>query len=188
MKKIPTIFERDWNGDRSRVLDQRVPECQWVFDGEGIPHEKFDGTPVLFQSGFWYKRFDAKQGKTPPKGFVPAQDPDEQTGHWPGWVLIGKGPEDRWINEAIEVFAEEAQEGTYEAIGPKIQGNPYGLGYHTLSKHTWGRIENCPVDFDGLKEWLLQHGVEGVVWHHPDGRMAKIKRRDFGIPWPSEKK
>lgn len=23
--------------------------------------------------------------------------------------------------------------------------------------------------------------VEGVVWHHPDGRMVKIKTRDFGL-------
>ena len=26
--------------------------------------------------------------------------------------------------------------------------------------------------------------IEGIVWHHPDGRMAKIKRRDFGLSWP----
>lgn len=24
-----------------------------------------------------------------------------------------------------------------------------------------------------------ERGVEGVVWHHPDGRMAKLKVRDF---------
>lgn len=23
----------------------------------------------------------------------------------------------------------------------------------------------------------------GVVFHHPDGRMAKIKRSDFGLAW-----
>lgn len=23
--------------------------------------------------------------------------------------------------------------------------------------------------------------IEGIVFHHPDGRMAKIKLRDFGI-------
>ena len=26
--------------------------------------------------------------------------------------------------------------------------------------------------------------MEGIVWHHPDGRMAKLKRRDFA---PSER-
>ena len=29
--------------------------------------------------------------------------------------------------------------------------------------------------------------IEGIVWHHPDGRMAKIKARDFGIQWPPKK-
>jgi len=24
------------------------------------------------------------------------------------------------------------------------------------------------------------------VWHHPDGRLVKIKRRDFGLSWPPE--
>jgi hypothetical protein len=26
--------------------------------------------------------------------------------------------------------------------------------------------------------------MEGVVWYHEDGRMVKIKRRDFGLKWP----
>lgn len=36
-----------------------------------------------------------------------------------------------------------------------------------------------PRDFDGLMTWLLAHPeFEGIVWHHPDGRMAKLKHRD----------
>ena len=35
MNKIPTIFERDWNGDRSRVTEQPADACAWVFNGEG---------------------------------------------------------------------------------------------------------------------------------------------------------
>ena len=35
--------------------------------------------------------------------------------------------------------------------------------------------------FGLLKAWFMHHDVEGVVWRHPDGRMAKIKGRDFGI-------
>ena len=33
----------------------------------------------LVRDGRLYKRYDAKQGKTPPAGFEPAQDPDEVT-------------------------------------------------------------------------------------------------------------
>jgi hypothetical protein len=32
-----------------------------------------------------------------------------------------------------------------------------------------------------LREWLLDRDIEGLVFHHPDGRMAKIKLRDFGL-------
>ena len=37
---------------------------------------------------------------------------------------------------------------------------------------------------EGLKEWLEVHIIEGLVWHHPGGRMVKIKRSDFGFEWP----
>ena len=29
MKKIPTMFERDWGGDRSRVTNKPHPDCAW---------------------------------------------------------------------------------------------------------------------------------------------------------------
>jgi hypothetical protein len=32
-----------------------------------------------------------------------------------------------------------------------------------------------------LKLFLGSAGIEGIVWHHPDGKMVKIKTRDFGI-------
>ncbi len=31
-----------------------------------------------------------------------------------------------------------------------------------------------------LADW--GHGWEGIVWHHPDGRMAKLKARDLPTP------
>jgi hypothetical protein len=49
MKKIPTIFERDWEGDRSKVLDKKNPECAWVFAGEGKATRKLDGTSCLIR-------------------------------------------------------------------------------------------------------------------------------------------
>jgi hypothetical protein len=27
--------------------------------------------------------------------------------------------------------------------------------------------------------YLHARPYEGIVWHHPDGRMAKLKKRDF---------
>lgn len=36
-----------------------------------------------------------------------------------------------------------------------------------------------PRTFEAIKERLYAEKIEGVVWHHPDGRMVKIKRKDF---------
>lgn len=44
--------------------------------------------------------------------------------------------------------------------------------------------EQPPRDFDGLRAWLDGKDIEGIVFHHPDGRMAKIKLRDFGLRRP----
>ena len=56
MKKIPTIFERDWNGDRSRVTPRANPACQWVFDGEGVATRKYDGACCMVRDGKLYMR------------------------------------------------------------------------------------------------------------------------------------
>ena len=56
MNKIPTMFERDWNGDRSRVLNQVHSGCEWVAAGEGIATRKIDGTCVMVRDGRLYKR------------------------------------------------------------------------------------------------------------------------------------
>lgn len=34
-------------------------------------------------------------------------------------------------------------------------------------------------DYEALKEFMNTFPHEGIVWHHPDGRMVKIKRKDF---------
>ena len=34
-------------------------------------------------------------------------------------------------------------------------------------------------EFDALRQWLEHRPIEGVVWHHQDGRMVKLKRSDF---------
>lgn len=185
MQKIISLFQRNYEGDRL-VRDEVVPGAEWVLAGEGIATAKMDGTCCLVRDGQLYKRYDAKRGKPPPPGFAPAQDPDPVTGHWPGWLPVGDGPEDRWHREAWGTgLAEEDSDGTYELLGPKVQGNPYGFASHWLYRHGSDRLREAPRDFTGLRAYFLTNPVlEGIVWHHPDGRMVKIKRRDFGLPWP----
>jgi hypothetical protein len=178
MQKIPTLFERDWNGDRSRVTRSVHEGCEWVIAGEGAPTRKLDGTCCLIRDNKLFKRRELRAGEVPPVGFEPA-GLDEETKNTVGWVPVGDGPEDRYHREASLPILD----GTYELVGPKVQGNPEKWDTHQLVAHdSFGlRLTNVPRDYDGLAAWLAWHDYEGVVWHHPDGRMAKIKGRDFGI-------
>jgi len=58
---------------------------------------------------------------------------------------------------------------------------------HELWLHGADKLPSCPRDFANLRSWLAQVPIEGVVWHHEDGRMAKIKRKDFDLEWPKKR-
>lgn len=183
MQKIISLFARNYDGDR-KVRNEVVPGAEWVLAGEGVATRKFDGTCCRVKDGVLWKRFDAKKGRPLPIDFEPAQDPDPISGHWPGWTKVGDGPEDRWFREAFVGTSARAiggmlPNGTYELCGPKINGNPEGLNVHVLIQHGCQVLDDVPRDFEGLREWTRVRCYEGIVWHHPDGRMVKIKRKDF---------
>ena len=178
MRKIPTYFERDWNGDRSRVINQVHSGCEWVYRGEGVATIKIDGTCCMVRNTKLYKRHEVKLGKPCDFELV---EVDNETGKCVGWLPVGDGPEDKWHREA---FCDQP-DGTYELVGPKVQGNPDNHPIHVLIPHS---VEMLPVlgkqpprDFAGLRVWMAGRDIEGIVWHHPDGRMAKLKLRDFGL-------
>lgn len=183
MKKIISLFQRNYDGDRL-VRNEVVPGAEWVVAGEGVATRKYDGTCCMIRAGKLYKRHEIKQGGKAPPNFDPANDVDENTGKQQGWVPVGDGPEDRWHREAFTNPELELSDATYELCGPKIQGNLEGLKAHELIPHAsfWTRLlEQPPRDFDGIRKYLRTADIEGIVWHHPDGRMVKIKAKDFGI-------
>lgn len=182
MEKIITLFQRNYDGDRL-VRDEVTPGAEWVTAGEGIATRKWDGTACMVRAGKLYKRYDAKAGKTPPADFEAAQlEPDAVTGHWPGWVPVGDGPEDQWHRQAWrDYYWPPLSDGTYELCGPKVQGNSERLSAPRLLRHGVDTLHDAPRDFAGLRAYLAEHDIEGIVWWHPDGRMAKIKGRDFGL-------
>ncbi len=178
MKKIPTVFERDWNGDRSRVIDKVHSGCEWVLAGKGIATRKVDGSCCMVRNGKLYARRELRHEQLPPAGFEQV-DYDTETGKVTGWIPVDDSPGFVWHRAA---FSGVEPDGTYELIGPKIQGNPEGVSLHTLVLHSTGLAfsDPPPRTFDALRDWLAGKDIEGIVWHHPDGRMAKIKLRDFG--------
>lgn len=185
MKKIPSLFARD--PANPRVLSDAYHDAaDWVVRGEGVATRKWDGTAVLVQGGAVYARYDVKAGRTAPLGFVPAQDPDPATGHHPGWVPATR-LEDRWIRAAAEASGSLA-DGTYEAVGPKIGGNPERLEDHRLIRHGALVLPDVPRDKAGLVDYFSRHDVEGVVWWRAAGDDAcdkvKITGEALGVRRP----
>jgi len=179
MKKIVSLYQRNYDGDRL-VRDEVVPGAEWVLAGEGVATQKIDGTSVMVRDGKLFKRFELKKGKAAPAGFEEAQAPDPVTGDTPGWVAVGDEPDSRYHREA---FAKQDvwEDGTYELLGPKIQGNLEKRDGHVLEPHGAIVLPEAPRDFPSLRAYLQTHDMEGIVWSHPNGRMVKLKTRDFGL-------
>lgn len=188
MRKIKTLYKLDQKG---LAYDEVVEGCEWVIKGYGIATEKFDGTACLIKKGLLYKRYDLKPKKSclfkknknieyiredfkePPESFFECDDSALSKGHIYGWVLVngnGENHQDKYHLEAMRNFEHPIakSEGTYELVGPKIQGNPYKLDKHCLWKHGSVVLKNVPVSFLELKEFLRTFEGEGIVWHDID--------------------
>ena len=76
-----------------------------------------------------------------------------------------------------------------EALGLRVQGNPLELDEHMCVPFNLEVpvFDDVPRGYDDLRDYLAKleskyapgHLAEGIVFHHPDGRRAKIKRKDF---------
>jgi len=197
VRKTISLFQRNYDGDHL-VRNEVVPGAEWVLAGEGVATRKYDGMCCAIIGGKFFKRLEIQAGKIPPPGWAQADSVDTTTGKQQGWILVGEGPEDRWFREALargkcvtypfvagcnsRVDREwPTFDATYELLGPKVQGNPEGFDEHVLLLHEGAQALDAPRDFDGLRAWFDGKDIEGVVWHHPDGRMVKIKTKDFGL-------
>ena len=186
MKKIPTLFKRVFDDNHKIVeITPEVPRwLEWVLRGDGYATVKMDGACCAIIDGKFYKRFDAKKGKTPPAGAIPCCKPDPITGHWPHWVLVDENkPSDKWFVEAKKNTKYPLVDGTYEAVGLHFQGNPYKMSFDMLEPHGLRIIKGLDRSFDGIRSYLEDNEIEGIVFYRDDQPMCKIKRSDFGIPW-----
>jgi len=206
MKKIPTLFEREFANHRViGVTDKYDPQFQWVFDGEGVATVKWDGSCCAIIKGEFYKRYDAKNGKSIPEGAIKCQkEADPVTGHLPCWVKCKRdNPDDKWFWSAYDysVFDDtisndakptqmyaSGMTATFEAIGPHFQGNPYHLEHDMLVLHG-----DDPISFNGqeitfeiIKRLLEENNIEGIVFWKDNEPKVKIKSSDFGINWKKD--
>lgn len=199
MEKIKTLFVRDF--EKTFLVTPNITKgCEWVLEGEGVPYLKIDGTCCLIQDGKFYRRYTRKKTKQAkhkkegftPEDFKPAPDgwipcielPDFYTGSWVGWVEVDennpadkhhiKGLNNLKISTGLEL--PHIRNGTYEL-----------MHLNKLVPHdTLAIVHEVPVTYEGLKQFLRFNYIEGIVFYHPDGRKAKIKRKDFGYDWKQE--
>ncbi len=181
MKKISTLFKKDPN-DLGKVINEINPENQWVFDGDAIATRKFDGTATAIINGELYKRYDVKKGRQVPDGAIPCQEADAITGHHPHWIKCDlNNPADKWHFIAFDAL-ENKEDGTYELCGEKIQGNPEKIQGHELIRHGCEVLLVSDYSFEGLKKYLMDSDIEGIVFHHAKSdKMCKLRKSDFGI-------
>ena len=180
MQKIPTLFLR--NPENMKLVTSDVnPDATWVLEGQGIPTRKMDGTNIRVNVSNGYCLHVEKRRN-------PTRE-EKANGAEPGYIEASRDDSaDKHIFAAVDatVFVDWP-DGAYscEALGPKIQGGaevltpmlyPFTLRPHPLTAD--------PRTYEEIKDFLARTEIEGIVWHHEDGRMAKIKRRDFGLPWP----
>ena len=197
MKKIPTLFKREFDEKTHKIVNV-LPELSdeslsWVLNGEGIATVKWDGSCCAIIDSTFYKRYDAKKGKPVPEGAIKCQEEaDPVTGHLPCWVKVeDDSPADKWFVEASKHSHEySSMEGyiqTYEAVGKHFNGNPYDMDYDTLIPHGEDVIE-VERTFGGIKKYLEEHKIEGIVFWKDGEPKCKIKRSDFGFEWANKKR
>ena len=189
MPKIECPFVRKMIKGNYLVTDEIVEGFEWVFNDESVMAiEKLHGTNVSIriEEGTVMSVFNRTER-------IPFITKGKK------WIIEGL------LNSKERGYLEFLGDGQFfgELIGPKINGNPYKLDEHLwipfdgfAQKHlrykSWGKY---PKDFNTISEWfkelmplywLMKHKkgeglefVEGIVFTHPDGRMAKLRKDMF---------
>lgn len=189
MRKVPTIYKRV----DGYVIDELVPGVDWVFGNESIPRYKWDGTAMYFDGNSWFARRAVTSASFRPINFIPVET-DSNTNKTFGWIPIQESPFNKFFLEAVEQEPFESdlygrkisyEPGSYELIGPKINGNPENMQGHRLVSHKRSPIldnlNQINYSFTAFKRILPHLPCEGVIWYGPEGKLAKLKGKDFRV-------
>lgn len=194
MKKIKTLLPKDPN-DLGKVIpgEPTVEVTHFAI--------KIDGTSCLIKDGIPYCRYDVKLFKRKngqiiktfteeelneklPEGAMACQEPDMKSGHWPHWIpVLASNAEHKYILEGFENLVLKV-DGTFECIGPKIQGNPHGeekhIWIHHQAKELIFDVENWRENpYETFKNLFEYFKWEGLVAYNGIDPVAKIRRSDF---------
>ena len=200
MKKIPTLFKREFEGHNIvNILPEVTEGMEWVLNGEGLATVKYDGSCCAIIDGKFYLRYDAKNGKPIPENAIKCQEEaDPVTGHLPCWIPYDENNKGhKWFGVAYNNYMQMLHEdyfditpadGTYEAVGKHFNGNMYNLDTDMLLRHGQEAIYDCPRTFEGIRDYLKDHFIEGIVFWKDGEPKCKIKRTDFGFEWQPKRR
>lgn len=137
-----------------------------MFDGEGTPTYKWDGCNV---------RVEMHEGRVR--------------------TILGRDKKSQLPAAATNIIGRHlggGLNGWYyaELVGPGINGNRHMRVAHSLVlfDHFLHLVPTCETPIATVVKACPSPCDEGVVWHHPDGRRAKLRAPDLkraGI-WPTE--
>lgn len=175
MKKMRTLF--DFSVEPVKVRD----EFEWVMNGEGVATIKYDGSCCAIINGKLYRRYDAN-GKTITDDMIKCQEHHyEWSRQFPVWRPCVDDPNDKYVVLAYENLDCKA-DGTYEAVGRHFNNNPYNLDNDILIPHGQNIVE-VERTYDGIKRYLDEHYIEGLVFWKDGEPWCKIRRKDFKMGW-----
>ncbi len=192
--KIKSPFVRkDVNG-QYKCINEIAEGYSWVFeDPTVLAVDKLHGTNIccLFNKGV-LQSIDNRITRL-------LSAPSVMTGmRTEGWRVIEgvmRAIEKKWIKDKFDgrIYGE--------LVGPTVNGNLHNLTQHyfvpfdylkkTCKWNSWS-ANKYPKTFEAIKVWFdtltslftkritKKEGVaEGIVFHHPDGKMAKLRRDMF---------
>ena len=180
MKKMLTLFEQN---EQREVINQLRESNQFLLTGDFTASIKRDGTSVFVKNGQLYKRYDAneKKGRKIPENAIVCQSEPAPNGSFPVWIPVIES--DKFHLEAFNK-QDSWDDGTYELVGPKVNGNKDGYSEHLLIKHGYEIVDLESVDYEYLKQWIESHQLEGLVFKcNKTGLMTKLRRKDFKFKW-----
>lgn len=191
---MTTLYKQEFThlpSGRGRVFsglsEETNSENDWVFtDPSTVAYRKLDGASAAIIDGKIYSRYMSRQRKntpaTVPVDGIPAQpNIDEATQTHPYWVPAeAKGQGKHHYNAFIN--QPNLPDGTYELIGPSINGNVEQAAVNTLVPHDADHLlVELPTELsrESLKQLIMSKPWEGLVFRNSNDDMCKLRRVDF---------
>mgnify|MGYP006292457971 CR=1 FL=1 len=194
MPKLHSPFKRERINGEYVVTPQIREGFEWVFENDAvIASEKLDGenVSIIVKKG---RIIDVWNRENHIEPF--SRNPDHHH------ALKGL------LNSLAKGYIDDLEDGQHfgELVGLNVQGNPYELKEplwiplkRIHDKHSYNSWGKYPKTFETISNWFktnlislfyaMNHRLkfsdpqvklaEGIVFVHPDGRMAKLRRDMF---------